>query len=112
MKIAIPCVDGKLAMHFGHCREFAIVEVNDQSHEIITTRMIPAPDHQPGLLPRWLHEQGANVIIAGGMGSRAQSLFTEQDITVVTGAPADEPEKLVSDYCAGKLETGGNMCDH
>ena len=36
-----------------------------------------------------LGERGANVIIAGGMGSRAQGLFNENGIKVVTGAPAD-----------------------
>ena len=26
MKFAIPLADGKLTAHFGHCREFAIIE--------------------------------------------------------------------------------------
>jgi predicted Fe-Mo cluster-binding NifX family protein len=55
---------------------------------------------------------GANVIIAGGMGSRAQGLFNENGIKVVTGAPADTPESLVHRYLTEKLVTGANVCDH
>ena len=70
------------------------------------------PAHEPGVLPKWLHELGAQVIIAGGMGSRAQQLFLENGIKVITGAPMDPPESLVNQYLAGILETGDNVCDH
>ena len=73
---------------------------------------MPAPEHQPGLLPRWLAERGANVIIAGGMGARALGLFAEQRIEVAVGAPREEPEKLVQAYLAGTLVAGENICDH
>ena len=59
MKVAIPLADGKLAMHFGHCEKFAILEVDENQKKITNQQVIPAPEHQPGLLPRWLHEQGA-----------------------------------------------------
>ncbi len=48
--------------------------------------MVVPPPHEPGLLPTWLQEQGADIIIAGGMGSRAQELFLGKGIHVVTGA--------------------------
>jgi hypothetical protein len=35
------------------------------------------PPHEPGVLPSWLHELGADVIIAGGMGQCASSLFND-----------------------------------
>ena len=73
---------------------------------------IEAPAHEPGLLPAWLAERGAKVIIAGGMGQRAQGLFAAQNIQVVVGAPADTPEQLVDDYLAGTLQSGANVCDH
>ncbi len=112
LKIAIPVVEGKLAMHFGHCEKFALVDVDEQTKEIIKQEMVPPPGHEPGVLPRWLHEQGANVIISGGMGSRAQSLFTENGIKVVTGATSEDPEKIVMDYLNGTLVSGENICDH
>jgi predicted Fe-Mo cluster-binding NifX family protein len=70
------------------------------------------PPHEPGLLPKWLHERGATTIIAGGMGMRAQQLFRQYGIEVVVGAPPEQPEKVVNDWLAGTLQTGGNACDH
>ena len=52
------------------------------------------------------------MIIAGGMGQRAQSLFAENGIKVVVGAPAETPEQLVAEYLAGTLKAGENVCDH
>ena len=112
MKIAIPLAAGRLTMHFGHCEEFAILEVDEQSKEILNKSTYTPPPHAPGALPRWLHEQGADVIITGGMGQRAQQLFAQNGITVVVGAPTDSPEHLASTYLEGTLQTGGNLCDH
>ena len=112
MKIAIPIVDSQLCMHFGHCAHFAVVDVNDTTKEIGTTQLVNPPPHEPGVLPKWLHEQGATVILAGGMGSRAQDLFMQNEIQVVVGCPADPPEALVAAYLAGTLVSGSNACDH
>ncbi len=112
MKIAIPMADGRLCMHFGHCEQFALVEVDEASKTVTGTSYLTPPPHEPGVLPRWLHAQGANVIIAGGMGQRAQGLFAENGIKVVVGAPAEKPEDVVSAYLSGTLQVGANTCDH
>jgi predicted Fe-Mo cluster-binding NifX family protein len=112
MKIAIPLATGRLCMHFGHCEEFAIADVDDQTKEIITTNNLQPPAHEPGVLPAWLHEQGVNIIIAGGMGQRAQQLFARNNIKVVVGAPAQTPNELIMAYLDGELQTGDNICDH
>ena len=112
MKIAIPLVDGKLSMHFGHCECFALVDVDPATKKILKREDIDAPPHEPGLLPGWLAERGANLIIAGGMGQRAQGLFTQQGIEVVVGAPAETPDALVAAYLAKTLQVGSNVCDH
>ncbi len=112
MRIAIPVASGKLAMHFGHCEHFALVDVDPNHKTIIGQELIEPPPHEPGLLPRWLAEKGAKVIIAGGMGQRAQNIFIENGITVVIGAPSVNPEQIVSAYLDGTLQTGENICDH
>jgi len=111
MKIAIPLANGRLCMHFGHCEEFALVETDEQDGIVGKTLLTPPP-HEPGVLPVWLHEQGADVIIAGGMGMRAQQLFAQNEITVVVGAAAEDPVCIVEDYLHGTLKTGDNVCDH
>ncbi|MDD5723674.1 MAG: iron-sulfur cluster carrier protein MrpORP [Syntrophales bacterium] len=111
-KIAIPIVEGHLSAHFGHCEEFAIFDVDLEAKKIIGQERAPSPPHEPGLLPRWLGEKGVNVIIAGGMGTRAQELFAERGISVSIGAPADDPERIVISYMNSALELGDNTCDH
>jgi ATP-binding protein involved in chromosome partitioning len=110
-RFAIPVSDGLLCPHFGHCQEFALIDVDKASNLLLATTTVPAPEHEPGLLPAWLADRGASFIIAGGMGSRAQQLFAEQGMTVVTGAPMVGPQTVVQQYLAGSLVTGDNVCD-
>ena len=112
MKIAIPTANGKLCMHFGHCEVFTILDIDPENKTVTASQELVPPPHEPGVLPAWLAEQGATVIIAGGMGTRAQSLFEEQHIQTVVGAPALEPHELAQAYLAGTLTTGMNACDH
>lgn len=112
MRLAIPMADGRLAQHFGHCEKFALVDVDPATKAITASTEVLAPEHQPGLLPPWLKERGVNLIIAGGMGARAHSLFQESSIEVLTGAPAESAATLVRQYLDGKLLTGQNACDH
>jgi predicted Fe-Mo cluster-binding NifX family protein len=112
MKIAIPTAEGKLAMHFGHCQQFEILTVDPDAKTITACETATPPPHEPGVLPAWLHEQGVNLIIAGGMGSRAQQLFAQNDIQVVVGAPAESSEDLVNAWMNGTLTSGANACDH
>lgn len=112
MKIAIPLAEGKLCMHFGHCATFALLDVDLEKQEITGRSELPPPPHEPGVLPRWLAEQGAGMILAGGMGQRAQALFAEQNIQVMVGLPPEAPEDLIKQYLAGTLQAGTNVCDH
>jgi ATP-binding protein involved in chromosome partitioning len=112
MKIAIPLAGGLLAQHFGHCEQFALIHVDPVRKTAASREDLNAPPHQPGLLPAWLAEQGATMIIAGGMGRRAQDLFADHGIEVFVGAPAATPDKLVAAYLAGTLRHGENACDH
>ena len=112
MRIAIPVSEGKLSQHFGHCDTFAIIDTDGDASQIVKRKDLAPPSHEPGVLPAWLHGEGVNVIIAGGMGQRAQQLFARNDIEVVIGATAGSPEELVSAYLGGTLETGDNICDH
>jgi ATP-binding protein involved in chromosome partitioning len=112
LKIAVPMAAGSLCQHFGHCEQFALYDVDSDNKTILKTTMVTPPPHEPGLLPTWLQEQGADIIIAGGMGSRAQELFVGKGIHVVTGASSEAPEKVVAEYLRGELTTGANVCDH
>jgi ATP-binding protein involved in chromosome partitioning len=112
MRIAIPVSSGRLSPHFGHCEEFTLIDVDAESGNVTGQETVKAPPHEPGLLPRWLHERGANVIVAGGMGMRAQQLFAENNIQVIVGVSAGEPAVIVDALIKGQLISGENLCDH
>lgn len=112
MKYAVPVSRGVLCPHFGHCEQFALIDVDESKKEIVKKEFVQAPEHQPGLLPPWLAQQGVKCVIAGGMGMNAQNLFNNQGVKVIVGAPEDNPEKVVLEYLTGKLATGDNICDH
>lgn len=108
--IAIPLEQGKLCSHFGHCQQFAIIEVDNNT--IQKEELVTPPPHEPGLLPAWLFEKGVTHVIAGGMGQKAVSLFERQNISVHVGAQPKSPKELVDDYINNKLAMGSNICDH
>jgi ATP-binding protein involved in chromosome partitioning len=112
IKYAIPVSEGEVCPHFGHCEQFALIEVDEVKKAIIAKTMVTPPPHQPGLLPPWLAQQCVNRVIAGGMGAHAQELFEQNNVEVIMGAMESDPEKAVLSHLNGRLETGGNTCDH
>ena len=112
MRYAIPVSGNMVSTHFGHSEHFAFIDVDEERKEILRQELVPSPGHQPGLLPEWLAEEGVSVVIASGMGSRAQNLFNQNRIEVVIGALESDPEKAVVSYLSGALATGDNICDH
>jgi len=111
-RIAVPVTGGVLSSHFGHCEQFALFDIDADGKNVRGKEVQTPPPHEPGTFPKWLREQGATVIIAGGMGSRALSLFDQQGIAVVVGAAQLEPEALVRQFLEGSLASGTNVCDH
>jgi predicted Fe-Mo cluster-binding NifX family protein len=109
-KIAIPATGNTLSSHFGHCDKFAIYDTDNGT--IKKEDFITPPNHQPGVYPKWLKEQGVTDVIAGGIGQRAIQLFNQQGINVCVGAPLKAAEELVKDYISGNLESKENYCDH
>ena len=112
MIIAIPTSEGRLHEHFGGSNQFALVEADPAQRKILGIRTVTAPPHAPGLFPRWLHELGANVVIAGGIGRRALSLFAQQGIIVRTGTAGATVEELAGAWLNGQLVAEPRGCAH
>ena len=112
MKLGIPVTNSKVSPHFGHCEQFAIFDIDEQNKKVLGKELVTSPAHEPGLLPAWLAEQGVSMVITGGMGSRAQGLFQQNNIGVIMGIAEEEPDKVVLDYLNGTLSSGSNTCDH
>ena len=112
MKYAVPVSGGIVSAHFGHCEQFALIDVDEAKKQVLKKELVNSPGHEPGLLPQWLAEKGVSLVIASGMGSRAQGLFQQNKIGVITGTMESDPEKAVLSHLNGILATGANICDH
>jgi len=110
MKIAIPLTNNELSSHFGHCEAFAVFTV--ENGEITKEERINPPVHEPGSHPAFLHSLGCTVVIAGGMGIKAQDLMCQNGIKVVVGVSVMPLRDIIKAYLEGKLESGDNRCDH
>lgn len=109
MKIAVAIENGAVCPHFGHAPIFRIYQVEEK--KIVSHEDHPNPGHAPGVLPRWLSEMKADIIIAGGMGPRAEELFRAAGVEPVIGASGNA-DQAASDYLEGKLSTGPSACHH
>lgn len=110
MKIAIPTEDNHLCSHFGHCEAFTFVEVNPETKEILNIETKIPDDGISCGSANWISEQGANVILAGGMGARPLEIFKRNGVTVISGCPELEIEEIVREYLNSTLITGENSC--
>lgn len=109
-KIAIPVENGVLSGHFGHAKEFALVEVKDG--KVVKNEILIPPPHEPGVLPKWLGDLKATDILSGGMGQKAIQLFLQNNINVFVGVAQKTVLELVDDLITNSLESGANYCNH
>lgn len=109
MKIAVASELNQVAGHFGHCESFNVYTVDN--NEITKHENIKNPGHRPGFLPMFLHEMGIEVIVSGGMGGGAISIFNEKGIEVIIGTQG-EAKTAVEKYLRGELESTGSVCNH
>jgi predicted Fe-Mo cluster-binding NifX family protein len=110
-KIAVPVDNnGTLDGHFGHCKFFAIFRI--EGEKIINEENVTPPPHEPGVLPKWLAEEGVTDVLAGGMGNRAIQIFNENKVNVFVGAPKLSANELVDGFLSGTINFSANYCDH
>lgn len=111
-KLAIPLTNNGLSEHFGHCETFAIYTLDENGKQILNEEILVPPPHEPGVFPKWLHDLGVSVIIAGGMGRRALDLFAENGITVRAGKPGETPRNVVQSLIDNTVGNSEPTCGH
>ncbi len=110
MRIVIPSADEKLCGHFGHCEYFTFVEINPETKEIISIEKKVPEEGISCQSASWIATQGANIILAGGMGGRPMAIFAQNGVKVITGCPELEIETVVNQFLNDSLATGENSC--
>lgn len=110
MKIVIPSANEKLCGHFGHCEYFTFVEINPETKEIINIEKKVPEEGISCQSASWIATQGANVVLAGGMGGRPMAIFAQNGVKVIAGCPELEIETIVNQFLNDSLALGENSC--
>jgi ATP-binding protein involved in chromosome partitioning len=88
------------------------VDADKNKRSVLGRSVENAPEHVPGLLPKWLVEHGVDTVIAVGLGARARDLLSASSVKVLTGVSTSDPDALISEFLNDRLEIGANACDH
>jgi len=114
MRIAVSAdntqgLDAAVSQHFGRCPFYTLVDVQDGQISSVQTVPNPYfPDHVPGVIPQFIHGQGAHVMLTGGMGQRAVMFFEQYGIQPVTGAGGTVRQAL-EQFLGGQI-AGAQPC--
>ena len=102
-------LDSVVSPHFGRCPYYVLVDLDGR--EVSQVSAVENPHyghHQPGQVPGFINSQGADVMLAGGMGRRAIGFFQQYGIQAVTGATGTVRHAL-EQYLGGALQ-GAEPC--
>lgn len=108
--MALPIKDNRLSSHFGNCTDFQIYSIDKSI--VVKEDLIPAPLHQPELIPIWLAKKGVSDVIAAGIELKTIKNLTRHKINVFAGVQAKDTKILLQEYLEGILETSENLFDH
>lgn len=105
-------LSGSLSAHFGRCPYYTVVDVDGD--QVLDIKVVENPyfnSHVPGAVPEFIKSQGAQVIIAGGMGPRAIALFEQIGIEAVTTGAQGRFDNILLAYLRGEIK-GALGCKH
>jgi predicted Fe-Mo cluster-binding NifX family protein len=106
-KIAIAADSGYVSAHFGRCPEFIFVSIDN--NQVVEQKTLSNPGHAVGTIPRFIHENNASAILCGGMGARAQQMFSEYGIDTIMGIQMSV-EDAIQQFAKGSLVAAPSLC--
>lgn len=110
MKIVVPSKDEKLCGHFGNCEYFSFVETDPDIGKILSIEKKIPEGGVSCQSAGWIAAQGADVVLAGGMGQRPMDMFTQNGVEVIPGCEELNVETVVRQYLDNTLSRGENTC--
>ncbi len=110
MRIAVTYDNGEIFQHFGHTSFFKLYDTEEG--RITGEEVIAAPENGHGALAGFLKENGADVLICGGIGGGAQNALAQAGIRLYGGASGNA-DAAVKAFLEGGLSFDPNvMCSH
>ncbi len=110
MKIAVPYEDGQIFQHFGRTAQFKLYEAQDG--KVLSCEVVSTNGQGHGALVGFLVQQGADVVLCGGIGTGAQVALMQAGIQMFGGL-SGAADAAVADYLTGKLVFNADIhCTH
>ena len=110
MKIAVAYENGQIFQHFGHTEQFKLYEV--ENDKIVRTEVVDTNGSGHGALAGFLMQNGADVLICGGIGGGAQNALAEAGIRIYGGV-SGEADAAVHALLSDALNYNPNVrCSH
>lgn len=106
MKVAVAYENGEIGEHFGHAKEFAIYDFNDENLYECTKSVVDASALSGhNAMSNLMRDNGVFAVIVGNMGPEAYSKLLSYRIIPVVGycGDADTAAQL---FVFGQLPTG------
>ena len=100
MKIAVPFENGMVFQHFGRSEQFKFYEVENGA--VLHSEVVSTNGQGHGALVGFLVQNGANVVLCGGIGTGAQVALMQADIQMFGGI-SGLADAAVSNYLSGRL---------
>lgn len=110
MIIAVTYQDGQVFQHFGHSESFKLYRV--ENNAVLSAQVLGTNGAGHGALAGFLREQGATVLICGGIGAGARTALAQAGIRLYPGVTGGA-DQAVEDLLAGRLRFDPDTtCDH
>ena len=109
-RIALPSDEGILWQHFGKAPQVTIFDVEDG--KIVDSKVLQAPEHEHGAMPKFLAEQGCTDVLCGGLGQGAINMLNQLGIRIHAGAPELPVEQVLAMFLNGTIVYGDPSCHH
>ena len=110
MKIAVTYENHEVFQHFGHCEEFKIYEVADNT--VVSSEVVGTGGDGHEALAGFLRRNGVDTLICGGIGGGARNALAQAGIELYPGVTGDA-DAAVEALLKGELNYDPNtMCNH
>jgi predicted Fe-Mo cluster-binding NifX family protein len=111
-RIVVACegngLEGDVCGHFGHAPAFLVAET--EGDRILSTKLVPAPEHGAVCsMPEFVHRLGAQAVVVGGMGARAQAMLAGLGVAVYGGVSGNAGAALRA-VASGELRPAEATC--
>lgn len=101
MIIATAYENGNICQHFGHADTFKFYTIED--NKIVSSQVKEPIGYAHGTLPTFLKENGAQILICGGLGDAARVYIAETGIDLYPGAMGAS-DAAVEDFLKNNLD--------